>query len=409
MYPLVTIVVPCYNHAHYLSNALVSTINQTYSNWEALIIDDGSIDNTAEVAAQFTDPRIRYIYQENQGLSAARNTAVKAATGAYLAFLDADDEWYPEFLSRCMSVIKANESPRLAGVYTSCVHIDENSNLLPQPGNITVPPEELYCRLLEGGFFPPNTVVVRTDLVKEAGLFDTQLTSLEDTDMWLRLSKRYLMTGIPEPLARYRISPGSMASNIANMHANRMAVLSKHLGPPEGDPAGWPLEKRRAFGFGYRVAALSYIRQGQLEEGWQLLRKAVLIWPDLLSRLDTFYELACGNQPRGYRGQTETLNLDKNSREMFRELDYLFKSTPLLTPMRKRAYGYAYLALGMLSDQAGDWSTARHYFFKSVKVQPNLLSSCSLIRRFLKLCVGQRVVGLGRFVSGAKARFTTSF
>ena len=95
MKPAVSVIIPCYNHAHYLCRAVQSVLAQTYADWEAIIVDDGSTDNTREVATRFSDPRVRYIYQENRGLSAARNTGISAAQGSYLAFLDADDELEP--------------------------------------------------------------------------------------------------------------------------------------------------------------------------------------------------------------------------------------------------------------------------------------------------------------------------
>lgn len=90
---IISIIIPCYNHAHYLPFAVQSVLAQTCAQWEAIVVDDGSTDDTRTVAARFSDPRVRYHYQENQGLSAARNAGIRIARGDYLAFLDADDEW----------------------------------------------------------------------------------------------------------------------------------------------------------------------------------------------------------------------------------------------------------------------------------------------------------------------------
>ncbi len=96
--PTVSVIIPCYNHGHYLSFAIDSILAQTLGGWEAIIVDDGSFDNTREVMAQFADSRIRYVYQENQGEAAARNRALQAATSTYVAFLDADDLYLPNAL-----------------------------------------------------------------------------------------------------------------------------------------------------------------------------------------------------------------------------------------------------------------------------------------------------------------------
>lgn len=386
----VSVVIPCYNHAHYVHFALQSILVQTFSAWEAIVVDDGSTDDTPTVVAQFTDARIRYIRQENQGLSAARNTGVSAAQGEYVAFLDADDEWQPRFLERCVAVLASNAT--LAGVYSLAQFIDPQGEALPQVGGQVVPSSAFRKRLLEGGFFPPCTTLVRTALVREAGLFDTRLTSLEDWDLWLRLSVHHQMQGIPEALARYRVYPGSMSTHVERMHANRQAVLAKHLGAFAGSPQDWSNEKRCAYGFAYRCTAIDFIQQGNWDAGWRFLEEGLVVWPHLLARLDTFYELACGNQPRGYRGQAATLDIQGNARHMLTWLEKFFaKSDPQFAPWRRTAYANTYLALGMLSDQAGHWSAARRYLFRAIKFNQRLLFSPAHMRRLLKLCIGYKI------------------
>jgi len=385
----VSVVIPCYNHAHYVHFALKSILAQTFTAWEAIVVDDGSTDDTPAAVVQFTDARIRYIRQENQGLSAARNTGVGAAQGEYVAFLDADDEWQPRFLERCVAVLAHNDA--LAGVYCFAQFIDPQGVALPQVGGQVVPSGAFRKRLLEGGFFPPCTTLVRTALVREAGLFDTRLTSLEDWDLWLRLSVHYPMQGIPEALARYRVYPGSMSTNVERMHANRQAVLAKHLGAFTASPQDWSDEKRCAYGFAYRCTAIDSIQQGNWDAGWRYLEQGVAVWPNLLARLDTFYELACGNQPRGYRGQAATLDIESNAMHMLAWLEKFFADNdPQFAPLRRTAYANTYLALGMLSDQAGRWSAARRYLLRAVKLDLRLLASPIHSRRLLKLCIGYK-------------------
>lgn len=400
--PAVSVIIPCYNHGHYLPCAVNSVLAQTFTDWEAIIVDDGSTDDTRQVAAQFTDPRVRYIYQENRGLSAARNTGIRAAQGEYLAFLDADDEWEPAFLAACVEAL--SEQPALAAVVTLARFIDENGNGLPRLGGAAVDVQQFRSRLLEGGFFPPNAVVVRSETVRSTGLFDERLTSVEDWDLWLRITANggQLRT-IPQPLARYRVVTGSMSTNAGRMHANRMAVLAKHFGPPEGDPRAWPAEKRTAYAYAYRAAALGYIAQREAGEGWRFLRQAIETDPAILARLDTFYELALGDQPRGYRGEARLVDLQRNGAEMLCRLSDLFASAgPSVQALRSAAYGNAYLALAMLSDQAGDWAAARRYLRQAIRWYPAFLREGSVVRRLIKLTLGQRLVAnlrRTRFVS----------
>lgn len=393
-------IIPCFNHAHYLPHAVNSVVAQTFTDWEAIIVDDGSTDNTREVAAQFTDPRIRTVYQANHGLSAARNTGIRAAQGEYLAFLDADDEWDLCFLEVCVEALSAQKT--LAAVVTLARFIDENGRVLPRMGGQAVGVQEFRSRLLVGGFFPVNAIVVRSEAVHSAGLFDEQLTSVEDWDLWLRITANGgQMLSIPQPLACYRVVTGSMSTNAARMHANRLAVLAKHFGPLEGDLRAWPAEKRLGYAFAYRTTALGYIAQQEPDEGWRFLRQAAQIDPVILQRLDTFYELALGDQPRGYRGEARLVNLARNGTDMLQRLDELFSSADSpVKALRSAAYGNAYLALVMISDQAGDWAEARRYMRQAVRSNPTLLRSAAHMRRLLKLHAGQKLIQVLRPARG---------
>lgn len=389
----ISVITPSYNHGRYLKDAVTSVLAQTYKDWEAIIVDDGSTDNTREVAAQFTDPRVRYIYQDNRGLPGARNAGIRIAHGRYLAFLDADDEWDPRFLEVCRSTLAARET--VVAVVTLNRFIDKSGTLLPQLGGHSVKPERFRSRLIEGGFFPANAVLVLAEVVHRVGLFDESLNSVEDWDLWLRVAANGgTVLCIAQPLARYRVYPGSMSTNAQRMHTNRIAVLTKHYGPPEGDPQVWSGEKLRAYAFAYRATALGYIAQQEIDEGWHHLRQAVEIEPGLLRRLDTVYELALGDQPRGYRGDPTRLDVTSNGIEMLRRLDALFAAAKLKTrALRGVAYGNAYLALAMLNDQAGHWGAARRNMLCAVRAHPGLLCHPSIVRRFAKLLIGKSAVG----------------
>ncbi|MBP7689302.1 MAG: glycosyltransferase family 2 protein, partial [Thermoflexales bacterium] len=394
MMPVVSIIIPAYNQAHYLAYALRSVLAQTLTEWEAIVVDDGSTDNTRDVAASFNDARIRYIFQANQGLSGARNTGVRAAQGEFLACLDSDDELTPEFLQTCVGALKADRA--LGAVQTATVFIDQAGNVLPHGDAQPLAGEAFQQKLRQGGFFPPVSVVARIDCVREAGLFDTTLTSLEDWDVWLRIAQRHPMRGLPQPLVRYRVYPGSMSTNAPRMLANRLAVIAKHVGAASGDPAAWSAEKREMYGYAYRVSALEHLQQHQTEATWSLLNQAMITWPPLLDQLDTYYELACGDQGKGFRGEAALLDVEANGRALLTWLNDLFLQVAALSAHRRIAYSQAYLALAMLSDQAGRWPLARHYLWQAIRSKPRLLASPSIVRRLLKLLAGQRVRRLAR-------------
>lgn len=161
---IISVVIPCYNHGHYLPYALESILAQTYPYWEAIIVDDGSTDNTREVAQRYIqqDIRIRYVYQMNRGLSGARNTGITEARGEFLAFLDADDEWEPEFLQTCVTALE--KRPELAAVYTGWLLIDEVGHELMRK---TLVLEGIGLRqyLWQGGCFPCHSALVRASIM----------------------------------------------------------------------------------------------------------------------------------------------------------------------------------------------------------------------------------------------------
>lgn len=386
-----SVIIPTYNRADYLPQALQSVFDQTLSPFEVIVVDDGSTDNTADVVRAF-EPRVRYFrHDHNKGVSAARNSGLEAAQGEIIAWLDADDLWEPDFLATVISLLAADQE--LDGVYTGFVLIDAVGNILSQSSQRVVPPSELFSSLVDDNFIQTPAIVVRRKCFEQVGSFDTRFGICEDYDMWLRLAKVFTIMGLPAPLVRIRVHENSTLADTAAFAQFRLAVIQKHFGPLEGALPTWPEDKRRAYAQTFRSIALRYIQDGQPDEGWQFLEKAVSIWPALLDRLDTYYDLVCGDQPRGYRGQADLLDIEGNGAEMLNWLAHLLVGAgPSLAFMRRLAYGNAYLALAMLSDQIGRWAAARRYLFRAVKANPRLMGSYPVIRRLLKLSAGQRLV-----------------
>jgi glycosyltransferase involved in cell wall biosynthesis len=392
-----SVIIPTYNRAGYLSQALASVSAQSRSPFEIVVVDDGSTDSTPEVIAA-AGPLVRYVrHERNQGVAAARNTGLKTARGDVVAWLDADDLWEPGFLKAVMPILEVDGG--VDGIYTGLMRIDADGNLLPQSSQVEVPSTELRSALLEDCFIQTSTFVARRRCFEQAGLFDPQFDICEDYDMFLRLAESCTIVALPVPLVRYRVHEQNTVANVAAFCTFRLALTRKHFGEPEGDPETWPPDKRRAHGHAFRAAALKCIGAGQTDEGWQYLKQAVSILPSLLGSLDTYYEVACGNQPMGYRGQADLLDIEKNGAEMIARLDSLFASCgPDLQTMRSAAYGNAYLALGILSDRANRWELARSYMLQAVRANPRLLASYAVTRRLLKLFAGRKLVGVGRRV-----------
>ena len=196
-------------------------LTQTYTDYEILVVDDGSTDDTRERLDPYRD-RIRYIYQENRGLSAARNAGIKAARGRFIAFLDADDVWLPERLAVGVSLLDENQEVGL--IASTSIGFDEPTEEAPSPHRtIGTSAADLVIR----SRFGACGVLARVECFEVCGLFDEKLRSAEDRDMWIRIARRYKVVRIETPLWKYRIHPASMSFNVRKMKDNQLKVLHK--------------------------------------------------------------------------------------------------------------------------------------------------------------------------------------
>jgi hypothetical protein len=387
-----SVVIPTYNHAHYVGDAIQSVLDQTYDNYEIIVVDDGSQDNTHQIVADFGN-QVRYIWQENQGLSAARNTGIRAAEGELIGLLDADDLYEPDFLSTLAFTLEAN--PSADAVYCGCRFVDETNRPLPQYMGRVVPPEELHNTLLNGGFFAPLCMFANKYCYEQLGYFDRSFQGCADLDMWLRISDRYVVIGTEAVLARYRVAPQSMSSDPAYMLNDRIAVLQRHFGNESSEIAESTLVQRLAYGRSYLTAASEYLQLHDIEQTYQSLCQAFNTSPELVGELDVFYELGCGDQPRGYRGDFTTLNRQHNSQVLMDLLDRVFDDPQISSGVKSRqrlAYANAYFALGLLSYGARDFRDTRRFLTRAVASNPRLGLQAQVASIWLKSLLKARFI-----------------
>jgi glycosyltransferase involved in cell wall biosynthesis len=203
--PVVSVIIPTYNCARYLPEAIDSVLAQTYRDFEIIVVDDGSTDNTQEVLARYGD-HMRVIRQSNQGSAAARNAGILPARGEFIAFLDADDLWLPHKLERQVPLF--DERPELGWIYSDYREFDESGprarSFFERPG-LRPPPEGwIVLKLAMGCITWTATVVARASCFREVGLFDPTFPRAQDYDMWLRLAVRFPVGCVDEVLALYR-------------------------------------------------------------------------------------------------------------------------------------------------------------------------------------------------------------
>jgi glycosyltransferase involved in cell wall biosynthesis len=388
--PLASIIIPTYNHGRFLGDAICSVLQQTYKHFKIIVVDDGSEDNTREVAAGFGD-LVRYIWQENRGLSAARNTGIRAAKGEMIGLLDADDQYEPEFLATLVAVLESN--PDLDGVFCSARTIDTNDNILPQRIGQAVQPSKFRDKLLAGGFFPPLCMLAYKYCYDGLDhLFDESLTAVEDWDMWLRFSERYKILGLDEPLVRYRIVPGSMSRDPERMSSNRQAVIHKHFANEPAERSQWSQMHRRALGYTHVRAAIESLQEQDHNRASYNIRQAFAIYPDLAYSVEVFYELGLGAQPQGYRGTPFHLQLEDNVYWINQILSEVFKPPVVFdsTVFKSKACGTAHYAISLLAYNVGQLSMSRFHLLRSLLYRPELWREVNILRNLTRTFAGQK-------------------
>ena len=247
--PLVSVVIPCFNQARFLGDAIESALAQTYTPVEIVVVDDGSTDDTAAVAARF--PGVRYVRRENGGLSAARNTGLRESRGAYLTFLDADDLLLPRAIEVALDRLEA--SPECAFVSGRFRYVDADGvlELVDVPPKV---PADPYLAFLRGNHIGMHaTVVYRRAPLEAARGYDESLPACEDYDLFLRLAADHPVLRHDEVVADYRQHASNMSRDLTLMLPTVLGVLRRQ----------WPrarqsAEHRRGYRAGRRAWQMHY-------------------------------------------------------------------------------------------------------------------------------------------------------
>jgi glycosyltransferase involved in cell wall biosynthesis len=220
---VLSIVIPCYNQAHFLGEAIASALAQDYSPVEIVVVDDGSTDDTAAVAARH--PSVRCLRQPNRGLPAARNAGWQASMGRYVIFLDADDRLLPNAASVGVAALAARPD---AGVAVGLARrIGADGSPLPTPRRPRVDSEH-YASLVRRCWMVVATEVYRRDALVAVGGFDERLRFAEDYDLYLRPAQRFPIVDHYTEVSEYRQHPGTRSRNVESMLAHTLWVLGRH-------------------------------------------------------------------------------------------------------------------------------------------------------------------------------------
>jgi len=269
--PMVSVVIPTYNRAHLLGRAIKSVLDQTYQDFELIIVDDASTDNTKEVVKRLDDPRIRYVrHEENRGGAAARNTGIKTARGQFIAFQDSDDRWLPDKLEKQMRVFKS-ASPKVGVVYTGFWRLRDGEKTYIPSSKVTRREGDIHDVLLEKNFVTTQTAVVRKECFGKAGMFDERLPRLQDWDLWIRISRYYHFLYVGEPLVEVYYTPDSISSDDKALIMAEKLILERYSNDIE--------RNKKSLAKHLYVIGNLLCQNGEMDQGRDYLLEAARLYP----------------------------------------------------------------------------------------------------------------------------------
>jgi glycosyltransferase involved in cell wall biosynthesis len=374
----VSVVIPTYNYSHFILDAVKSVLAQDVSDLEIIIVDDGSTDNTYDVLTSYRD-RVIYVYQENAGLSAARNNGIRRSTGEFILFLDSDDILGPSSLASQVRYLERNPSASVA-VCKNKLFREQNRNGQPKPfGSWALYRKNLAVHLCYLNIAPPHAFIFRRQAIIETGWFDHKVDTCADYDFWLRAAVRGFVPHYnPSGSIYYRRHPESMSADLKNQHLHD-AILHKRLSTlldqyplfPNGNrvdgllafSAGAILTSSRLLG--HRLAGASELMQlaiKHIEEVNRLVNSGQGGW-NVLTKL--FYFRICeflSNQC--FRDFTEAQTIHENLRQILLRLNAPKSKIGLLSDgVKSRVMGSPELLLERKELTSLVWQYMRNSLF----------------------------------------------
>ena len=273
--PTVSVIIPTYNRAHVLSRSIKSVLCQTYQDFELIIMDDGSTDNTEEIVKYFDDSRIRYFRRKiNSGSPVVpTNEGIEAAKGKYIAVQDSDDEWLQEKLEKQIRVFE-DTTPKVGIVYTDMWRVSDDGKkkywrsprIMPEDGIIYK--QALGYRVVKIG---TQTLMIKADCFRKAGLFDERFRMCIDTELLIRMSKYYHFYHIGEPLVNYFLTANSLVRDKDSLITARKMILETYFEDIKGD--------NKLLAKHYRGIGMDLCRNREFGQGVSYLIKAAMTYP----------------------------------------------------------------------------------------------------------------------------------
>ncbi len=266
----VSVIIPTFNRQEVVGQAVQSVLAQTYTDYEVLVVDDGSTDDTEQVLHTWHSS-IRYIKKANGGPASARNEGLRHASSDYVAFLDSDDLWEPTFLQTGMSFFSNNHD---LGLFTTAHWVEPERLHRPRVKHARLE-GDLYSLLFQKNFITTSAVLVKRGCFETIGGFNEKLEQAEDYDMWLRIARRYPMVFLNQPLCRWR----SHSSNVSRHELQRRVcvqrVIQANYDPARISQKIWKLRQSRI----WVSLGRAYLQQSYKTKAHQCFREAIRLTP----------------------------------------------------------------------------------------------------------------------------------
>lgn len=287
MKPKISVIIPAYNAEAFIGETLQSVLAQTFKDFEVIIVNDGSTDKTPQLVTKFAqdDKRIFLINKKNEGTASARNIGIEKARGELIAFLDSDDLWHSDKLTKQISLLEKNPSFGIISCLAVIINDEGKSQGLVSGRNLQ---GNCYRQMLEaGGISGGSIVLIPRHVFDKVGLFDSSVEPYEDWDMWVRISSKFDITTVPDILVGYRRSSNSASRNYKRLMNSGSRVLKRAF---QRDPN----LKNRYYNLCFArdvigIGAWCFIDR-QYKESWAFVKEALKI--DLLACLTDFHRLA---------------------------------------------------------------------------------------------------------------------
>jgi glycosyltransferase involved in cell wall biosynthesis len=271
--PSVSVIIPTYNRGRFIRKAIDSVLNQTFKDYEIIVIDDGSTDGTAKILKSYDNSIIYHSYQPNRGAAYARNRGIEMSRGNYIAFLDSDDFWKPEKLKKQVDFFQQHPDFGVVATQCSVNMIDDNLQTIKYIERETVHFELTYEKIFQRPLIKTPSVMIQKKCFQEIGIFNEKYPILEDVDLWIRLARKYKIGFINEPLTVYTRGHEMGRRESLPTRLIRLEISEKNYDP---ELISEKLYKKRISSLHAHIGK-HYISQGDIKKGKKALLNALSI------------------------------------------------------------------------------------------------------------------------------------